>query len=73
MVGVTLFALGTSLDVSSRPATSLTPTRSVVQEYFRAQPPLGDIDSARWLRLVKTDASSIISEATPPPSGGRFN
>jgi hypothetical protein len=72
MVGVTLFAVGTSLDPSTQPS-SLTPTQSVVREYFRAQPPLGDIDYVRWLRLVKADASSTVSDSTRLPMGGRFD
>jgi hypothetical protein len=73
MVSVTLFAVGTYLDPSTRPSTSLTPTHSVVQEYFRAQPPLSDIDYVRWLRLVKADASSTVSDPTRLPMGGRFD
>ena len=73
MVGVTLFAVGTSLDPSTRPSTSITPTHSVVQEYFRSQPPLGDIDYVRWLRLVKADASSTATDQTRLPMGGRFD
>ena len=72
MVGVTLFAVGTSLDPSTRP-TSITPTHSVVQEYFRSQPPLGDIDYVRWLRLIKADAPSTVSDSTRLPMGGRFD
>jgi anti-sigma factor RsiW len=71
MVAVTLFAVGTSLEGATRPSTSLTPTRSVVQEYFRAQPTAADGDYLRWLRLVKADASSTVSEPTLLP-GGRF-
>src|SRR5256714_5463634 len=37
MVSVALLAVGTSLDMAARPATPLTPTRSVVQDYFRAR------------------------------------
>ena len=73
MVGVTLFAVGSSLDPGTRQSTSLTPTHSVVQEYFRAQPPFGDIDYVRWLRLVKADASSNVSDPTRLPMGGRFD
>ncbi len=72
MVGVTIFAVGTSLDPARSP-TSLTPTRSVVQEYFRAQPPLGDIDFVRWLRLVKADAPSTVLDPMRLPMGGRFD
>ena len=72
MVGVTLFAVGTSLGPSTQPS-SLTPTQSVVREYFRAQPPIGEIDYMRWLRLVKADASSNVSDPTRLPMGGRFD
>jgi anti-sigma factor RsiW len=72
MVGVTLFAVGTSQDLSTRPPASLTPTHSVVHQYFRAQPPLAEIDNARWVRLVKIDASSTVSDATDLPTGGRL-
>ena len=71
MVGVTLFAVGTALDPSTRPSVTLTPTHSVVQQYFRA-PPAGDIDHLRWLRLVKADASSTVSDIALIPTGGRF-
>ena len=73
MVGVTLFAVGSSLDPLTRPSSSLTPTHSVVQGYFRAQPPLGEIDYVRWLRLIKADASSTVSDSTRLPMGGRFD
>jgi hypothetical protein len=72
MLGVTIFAVGSTLDSSTRESSSIT-THSVVQEYFRAQPPIGDIDYVRWLRLVKADASSTLSDATRLPSGGRFD
>ena len=73
MVGVTLFAVGTSLGPSTPPSSSLTPTQSVVREYFRAQPPLGDVDYMRWLRLLKADASSTVSDSTRLPMDGRFD
>lgn len=73
MVGVTLFAVGTSFDPSIRPSSSLTPTHSVVQEYFRAQPPLGDVDYVRWLRLIKADAPQTLSDPARLPMGGRFD
>jgi hypothetical protein len=72
MVGVTLFAVGTSLEPATRPS-SIAPTHSIVQEYFRAQPPLGDIDYVRWLRLVKDDAPSTATDPTRLPMGGRFD
>ena len=74
MVGVTLFAVTSSMDFSSRPAPATTSPRSVLQDYFRAQPPLGDIDYVRWLRLVKVDASSpSVADPTRLPAGGRFD
>ena len=73
MVGVTLFAVGTSLDSMTRQAPSTTTTHSVVREYFRAQPPVGETDSVRWLRLIKADASSTVSDSTRLPMGGRFD
>ena len=72
MVGVTLFAVGTSIEPST-PSSTLQSTHSVVQNYFRAQPPVGDIDYVRWLRLVKPDASSTLSDPTRLPMGGRFD
>jgi hypothetical protein len=73
MVGVTLFAVSTTLDPSTqqRPATSAT--QSIAQEYFRAQPAFGDIDYLRWLRLSKPDDSSTASDQTRLPMGGRFD
>jgi len=69
MVGVTLFAVGTSLDSMTRQAPSTTTTHSVVRDYFRAQPPPGEIDYVRWLSLLKVDASSTASD----PVGGGFD
>jgi len=73
MVGVTLFAVGTTVEPSTRSSSPLTSTPSVVQSYFRGQPPVGDIDYVRWLRLGKADASSIVSDPTRLPMGGRFD
>jgi len=71
MVGVTLFAVGTTLDPSARQSTSPSAMRSVVQ--YRAQPPIGDIDYLRWLRLNKPDDSSIVLDLARLPMGGRFD
>lgn len=71
MVSVTLFAVGSSLESATVQAPSLTPTRSVVEDYFRAQPPINERDYLRWLRLVKVDESSIVSARLP--MGGRFD
>ncbi len=73
MVGVTLFAVGSSMDFSTRQPPSSTAPRSVVQEYFPVQPPLSEIDYVRWLRLVKADASSSVADSTRLPVGGRFD
>jgi hypothetical protein len=71
MVSVTLFAVGASLDASTTEAQPLAPTRSIVQDYFRAQPPLNEGDYLRWLRLLKTDDSRTVSPRLP--MGGRFD
>ena len=73
MVGVTLFAVGSSLGPTTSSTSPLTSTHSVVQEYFRAQPPVGEVDYVRWVRLVKADASSTVSDPTRLPMGGRFD
>jgi hypothetical protein len=70
MVAVTLFAVGTSLESS----TSSVPepvTHSVIQDYFRSQPPAGERDYLRWLRLLKPDDSPTVT--TRLPMGGRFD
>jgi anti-sigma factor RsiW len=73
MVGVTLFAVGSSLEMSTRPPALPAVERSVVQDYFRAQPPTDELNYFRWLRLVKSDVSPTIPDATHLPAGGRFD
>ncbi len=73
MVGVTLFAVSTTLDPSTREITSPTVTQPAVQQYLRAQPPINDIDYLRWLRLNKPDDSPTVSDQTRLPMGGRFD
>jgi len=73
MVGVTLFAVGSSLGPTTSSTSSLNSTHSVLQQYFRAQPPLGDVNYVRWLRLLKADASSTVPDPTRLPMGGRFD
>jgi hypothetical protein len=73
MFGVTLFAVGSSMDFSTHQPASTTSSRSSVQEVFRAQPPLGDLDYVRWIRLVKADVSTIVADTTRLPFGGRFD
>ena len=72
MVSVTLFAVGTSLEPSTRQSTSAPATHSVLQQYFRAQPPVNEIDYVRWLRLTKPDDSPTVSDTTRPRVG-RFD
>jgi len=72
MIGVTLFAVSATLDPSARQSTS-TATHSVIQQNFRVQPPLGDIDYLRWLRLNKPNDSTAVSDQTRLPMGGRFD
>jgi hypothetical protein len=71
MVSVTLFAVSSSLEFSTQQAPPLTPTHSVVQDYFRAQPPTNERDYLRWLRLLRADDSPIVT--TRLPMGGRFD
>jgi hypothetical protein len=71
MVSVALFAVGSSLGSATLQAPPITSTRSVIQDYFRAQPPTNETDFLRWLRLVKPDDSPIVS--TRLPMGGRFD
>jgi hypothetical protein len=72
MLAVTVFAVGSSLEASTSPTSPLSPTPSVLQEYFlHARPPLDEIDLLRWPRLVKPDDSPTASN-TRPPVGVRF-
>jgi len=74
MLAVTMFAVGSSLEPSTPPASPLSPTYSVVQEYFlHARVPLDEIDFLRWPKLVKADDSPTVSDTTRLPSGGRFD
>src|SRR5713226_7996069 len=73
MLAVTVFTVGSSLESSTPAPSSLTPTSSVVQEYFlHARPPLDEMDYPRWPRLVKPDESRTVSDAPRLPAGGRF-
>jgi hypothetical protein len=72
MVGVTLFAVGSSMDFSTHQPASTSP-RSSVPGSLHVQQPVGDIDYVRWLRLVKADVSSIVVDPTRLPFGGRFD
>jgi hypothetical protein len=73
MVSVAIFAVGSNVGPSTHVSSSVTTTHSILEEYFRAQPPAGDTDYVRWLRLVKADASSTSSNPTRLPMGGRFD
>lgn len=72
MVGVTLFAVSTTLDPSTRQSTSTTATPAMVQE-LRGQTPLVDTDYLHRVRLMKPDVSSTASDQTRLPMGGRFD
>jgi hypothetical protein len=73
MLAVTVFAVGSSLEPTTQPS-SLTPTYSVVQDYFlRAPHPFDEIDYLRWPKLVKPDDSATVSNAPRLPMGGRFD
>lgn len=71
MVSVTLLAVGSSLESSTLQPPSMAPTHSVLQDYFRAQPPTNEMDYLRWLRLLKADDSPTVT--TRLPMGGRFD
>jgi hypothetical protein len=74
MLAVTMFAVGSSLEPSTQPVSPLSPTYSVVQEYFlHARPPLDEIDFLRWPKLVKANDSPTASDTTRLPVGGRFD
>ncbi|MGH2472564.1 MAG: hypothetical protein ACRDG6_09210 [Candidatus Limnocylindria bacterium] len=72
MVGVTFFAVGSSLEAATQQSVPAPATHSVIQEYFRAQPPSAEIDYLRWLRLVRLDDSQPVY-ITRLPMGGRFD
>ena len=57
MVAAALFVVGASLQ-SATPSVPAPVTHSVIEDYYRSRPPVGDVDYLRWLRLVKTDDSS---------------
>jgi hypothetical protein len=72
MVGVTVFAVSTTLDPSTRQSTSTTATPAMVQE-LRGQTPLVDTDYLRRVRLMKPDVLATESDQTRLPMGGRFD
>jgi hypothetical protein len=71
MVGVTLFVIGGSVEYPQSVAPQHP--RSVIQEYFRRQPPTNEIDYFRWLRLNRIDDASIVSDPVRFPDGGRYD
>jgi hypothetical protein len=73
MLGVTLFAVGSSLEPSTRQSGSITPRQTVILDAFYAHSPLGEIDYLRWLRLVRPDVSPSAADTTRLPMGGRFD
>ena len=73
MVGVTMFAVGSSMEPATREPGSVTPAQTVILDAFHAPSSLGDIDYLRWLRLVKPNVSSNGLDTTRIPMGGRFD
>jgi hypothetical protein len=73
MIGVTMFAVGSSLEPSTPQPDSAMPARTVVLDAFYAHGPLPEIDYLRWLRLVKPDVSHTASDTARLPMGGRFD
>jgi hypothetical protein len=69
MVGVTLFTINGSLPDDRTVAPE---PRSVIQEYFRAQPPTDEIEYFRWLRL-RPEVSTPVRDAVRLPVGGRYD
>ena len=71
MVGVTLFVIGGSVEYPQSVAPQQP--RSVIQEYFRKQPPTDELDYFRWLRLNRTESAKVVSEPVRFPDGGRYD
>jgi anti-sigma factor RsiW len=65
MVAVTLFAVGSSLDWTTRQSAPVRETPSVIEEYFRAQTSHADNAYVRWLRLVSVNDSATVPSDTP--------
>jgi anti-sigma factor RsiW len=65
MVGVTLFAVGSSLDWTTRQSVPAPATHSVIQDYFRAQASRADNDYVRWLKLVSVNDSPTVPSDSP--------
>ena len=73
MIGVTMFAVGSSLEPAVPEPDSVAPAHTVVLDAFYARGPLPELDYLRWLRLVKPDASQTASTTSRLPMGGRFD
>lgn len=71
MVGVTLFVIGGSVEYPQSVAPQQP--RSVIQEYFRKQPPADEINYFRWLRLSRTDDTKVVIDPVRFPVGGRYD
>ena len=68
-LGVTLFAVTGPAEV---PQAAAPQPRSVIREYFRAQPPFDEVDYFRWVRLARP-APAIARDDTRLPVGGLFD
>lgn len=73
MVGVTMFAVGSSIEPNTPQSDPAAPTQTVVLDAFYARSSLGEIDYLRWVRLVKPDVSTSASDTLRLPMGGRFD
>jgi hypothetical protein len=71
MVGVTLFVIGGSVEYPQSVAPQ--EPRSVIQEYFRKQPPTDEISYFRWLRLTHGEQARTVSDPVRLPVGGRYD
>ncbi|TMC75176.1 MAG: hypothetical protein E6J09_13720 [Chloroflexi bacterium] len=71
MVGVTLFVIGGSVEYPQSVAPQQP--RSIIQDYFRKQPPTDEIDYFRWLRLNRTESAMVVSDPVRFPDGGRYD
>jgi anti-sigma factor RsiW len=69
-LGFAALVLGGSLDLAVKPGATVS-TRSVIRDYVRAQPPVGDTTSLRWLRsrAIRGDTAPAVRS----PAGDQFD
>ena len=73
MLGVTLFAVGSTIEPAAQQQGSAAPAHTIVLDSFYAQPQLAEIDYLRWLRLVKSNDPNSVTDTARLPMGGRFD